>query len=167
MVLLMTMHLYAPFASAANMASCEVPLSSPGSCDEYDSSDDMTPFQQDWIEGTYDFTLNTTSIIRLELVWALREFNLEALGLGAISAALAIDGLDENDGAPADLIRDQFDIEIAQNVTVKDKLIIEINKEIKNSVEAGFGEAVTTTGYFDTYTNAGVTTACSTDPLTD
>ena len=167
MVLLMTMHLYAPFASAANMASCEVPLSSPGSCDEYDSSDDMTPFQQDWIEGTYDFTLNTTSIIRLELVWALREFNLEALGLGAISAALAIDGLDENDGAPADLIRDQFDIEIAQNVTVKDKLIIEINKEIKNSVEAGFGEAVTTTGYFDTYTNAGVTTTCSTDPLTD
>tara|TARA_B100001094_G_scaffold322674_1_gene372358 strand:- start:840 stop:3983 length:3144 start_codon:yes stop_codon:yes gene_type:complete len=167
MILLMTMHLYAPFASAANMASCEVPLSSPGSCDEYDSSDDMTPFQQDWIEGTYDFTLNSTSTIRLELVWALREFNLEALGLGAISAALAIDGLDENDGAPADLIRDQFDIEIAPSVTVKDKLIIEINKEIKNSVESGFGDATTSTGYFDTYTNAGTTIACSTDPSTD
>ena len=167
MILLMTMHLYAPFASAANMVSCEVPLSSPGSCDEYDSSDDMTPFQQDWIEGTYDFTLQSTSTIRLELVWALREFNTEALGLGAISSALAIDGLDENDGAPADLIRDQFDIEIAPNVTVRDKLIIEINKEIKNSVESGFGDATTSTGYFDTYTNAGTTIACSTDPSTD
>ena len=167
MILLMTMHLYAPFASAANMVSCEVPLSSPGSCDEYDSSDDMTPFQQDWIEGTYDFTLQSTSTIRLELVWALREFNTEALGLGAISSALAIDGLDENDGAPADLIRDQFDIEIAPDVTVRDKLIIEINKEIKNSVESGFGDATTSTGYFDTYTNAGTTIACSTDPSTD
>jgi len=167
MILLMTMHLYAPFASAANMVSCEVPLSSPGSCDEYDSNDDMTPFQQDWIEGTYDFTLQSTSTIRLELVWALREFNTEALGLGAISSALALDGLDENDGAPADLIRDQFDIEIAPNVTVRDKLIIEINKEIKNSVESGFGDATTSTGYFDTYTNAGTTIACSTDPSTD
>ena len=167
MILLMTMHLYAPFASAANMVSCEVPLSSPGSCDEYDSNDDMTPFQQDWIEGTYDFTLQSTSTIRLELVWALREFNTEALGLGAISSALALDGLDENDGAPADLIRDQFDIEIAPDVTVRDKLIIEINKEIKNSVESGFGDATTSTGYFDTYTNAGTTIACSTDPSTD
>ena len=170
MILLMTMHLYAPFASAANMASCEIPLSSPGSCDEYDGNDDMTPFQQDWIEGTYDFTLQSTSTIRLELVWALREFNKEALGLNAIpliNAALAADGLDENDGAPADLIRDQFTQEIAPGVTVEDKLIIEINKAIKDSVEAGFGNATTSTGYFDTYTNAGTTVACTTDPSID
>ncbi len=170
MILLMTMHLYAPFASAANMASCDIPLSSPGSCDEYDGNDDMTPFQQDWIEGTYDFTLQSTSTIRLELVWALREFNKEALGLSAIpliNAALAADGLDENDGAPADLIRDQFTQEIAPGVTVEDKLIIEINKAIKDSVESGFGNATTSTGYFDTYTNAGTTVACTTDPSID
>ena len=59
------MHLYAPFASAANMASCEIPLSSPGSCDEYDGNDDMTPFQQDWIEGTYDFTLQSGKILKI------------------------------------------------------------------------------------------------------
>lgn len=170
MILLMTMHLYAPFASAANMASCEIPLSSPGSCDEYDGNDDMTPFQQDWIEGTYDFTLQSTSTIRLELVWSLREFNREALGLNAIpafNAALAADGLDENDGAPADLIRDQFNQEIAPGVTVEDKLIIEINKAIKDSVEAGFGNATTSTGYVSTYTNAGATVACTTDPSID
>ena len=170
MILLMTLHLYAPFASAANMTTCDAPISSPGTCDEYDSNDDMTPFQQDWIEGTYDFTLQSTSTIRLELVWALREFNRDALGLNSnplISAALAADGLDENDGAPADLIRDQFDLEIAPDVTVRDKLIIEINKAIKDSVESGFGNATTTTGYFDTYTNAGTTIACSVDHLTD
>ena len=164
LVLLMTLQLYAPFASAANMTSCQ------GTCDEYDGSEDMTPFRQDWIEGTYDFTLQDTSTIDLELVWALREFNREALGLNDIpfiATALAADGIGPDDGAPADMIRDQFDREIAPNVKVRDKLIAEIDKAIKDSVESGFGDATTSTGYFDTYTNAGTTIACSTDPTTD
>ena len=99
----MTLHLYAPLVSAANMTSC---LSD---CDEYDSNEDLTPHRQDWIEGTYDFSLQDTSTINLELVWAIREFNRSALGLDnipAIQAALASDGLDEKDGAPADLAYD-------------------------------------------------------------
>ena len=116
LVLMMTLHLYAPFATAANMTSCV------SDCDEYDSNEDLTPHRKDWIEGTYDFTLEDTSTIHLELVWALREFDREALGLSSplLDIVLAADGLDSKDGAPADLIRDQFDTEIVPGVRVQD-----------------------------------------------
>ena len=163
---MMTLHLYAPFASAANMTSCKI-----SSCDEYDHNDDMTPFQQDWIEGTYDFTLRNTSKIDLVLVWALREFDRDALGLNAIPNVgdlIVDDGLDANDGAPADLIREYLDINVPGTPTkFRTKLISEIDKSIKDSVESGFGTAETNTEYFDTYTSGGTTIACSTDPLTD
>lgn len=165
LVLVMTLHLYAPLVSAANMSSCQT------DCDEYDSNEDLTPQRQDWIEGTYDFSLQDTSTISLELVWAIREFNRSALGLDsipAIQAALASDGLDANDGAPADLIRDQFNTVLAPNVRVQDQLITEIDKSIKDSVESGFGSATDPlTDYVTSYTNAGATIACSTDELSD
>tara|TARA_B100000767_G_scaffold233577_1_gene225996 strand:+ start:1422 stop:4556 length:3135 start_codon:yes stop_codon:yes gene_type:complete len=164
LVLMMTLHLYAPFASAANMTSCV------SDCDEYDPNDDSTPHRKDWIEGTYDFKLEDTSTIHLELVWALREFDRAALGLDSplLDIVLATDGLDSKDGAPADLIRDQFDTEIVPGVRVQDKLIIEIDKSIKESVESGFGEAQPSTGYVSTFTNsAGSTIDCSIDPLAD
>jgi hypothetical protein len=170
----MTLHLYAPFASAANMTSCLIPnfVGGTGStCDEYDSNDDMTPFQQDWIEGTYDFTLRDTSTIDLELVWALREFNLEALGfneIAGVGVGLANDGLGPNAGAPADLIRSFFDLNIPGTPkTFREKLITEIDKSIEESIESGFGTPESNTGYTDSYTNAGTTIACSTDPSTD
>ena len=163
---MMTLHLYAPFASAANMTSCQL-----SSCDEYDHNDDMTPFQQDWIEGTYDFTLRNTSKIDLVLVWALHEFDRDALGLNAIPNVgdlIDDDGLDANDGAPADLIREYLDLNVPGTPTkFRTKLISEIDKSIKDSVESGFGTAETNTEYFDTYTSGGTTIACSTDPLTD
>ncbi len=160
---MMTLHLYAPFASAANMISC---INS--DCDEYDSNEDLTPHRMDWIEGTYDFTLEDTSTIHLELVWALREFDRESLGLVGMDLALMADGLDANDGLPADLIRDQFETNIAPGVKVRDKLITEIDKSIKDSVESGFGEANPSTGYVNTFTNsAGSTIGCSIDPLSD
>ena len=93
-------------------------------CDEYDSNEDLTPHRQDWIEGTYDFTLQDTSTIRLDLVWAIREFNRTALGLDSIPAvqlALANDGLDAKDGAPADLIRDQFNTPLPNSPGVRVK----------------------------------------------
>ena len=160
---MMTLHLYAPFATAANMTSCV------SDCDEYDPNEDLTPHRKDWIEGTYDFTLEDTSTIHLELVWALREFDREALGLSPLlDIVLATDGLDSKDGAPADLIRDQFDTELAPGVRVQDKLILEIDKSIKDSVESGFGEAQPSTGYVNTFTNsAGSTIDCSIDPLND
>ena len=165
LVLVMTLHLYAPLASATNMSSCQ------SACDEYDENEDLTPFRLDWIEGAYDFTLQDTSTITLDLQWAIREFNRSALGLDGIPGiemALANDGIGEDDGAPADLIRDQFDRVITANVRVQDLLLSEIDKSIKDSVESGFGSASDPlTSYTDSYTNGGVTTACSTDELSD
>ena len=167
LVLVLTLHLYAPLVSAANMTSCLT------ACDEYDSNEDLTPHRQDWIEGTYDFTLQDTSTIRLDLVWAIREFNRTALGLDSIPAvqlALANDGLDAKDGAPADLIRDQFNTPLPNSpgVRVQDQLITEIDKSIEDSVESGFGSASSPmTDYVSSFTNDGVTVQCSIDELTD
>ena len=43
----------APFASADGMTTCDSPPLGLSDCDDYDSNDDETPFQQDWIRGTY------------------------------------------------------------------------------------------------------------------
>ena len=160
MVLVMTLHLYAPFASAAGMVSCNST-----DCDEYDSNEDLTPHQEDWIEGVYEFKLINTEKIELELFWELREFNRESLGLGGVD--LSVDGLDANDGLPADLIRDILDTPYGET-TVRKQLIFAIGVSIKASVEEGFGQAEPSTSYVDSFTNSvGATVLCSTDPLTD
>lgn len=109
-----------------------------GICDTYSDSDDGTPNVQDWIEGTYDFTMLGTEQISLELTWAIHEFDRDALGFNDpfISSALANDGLDEDDGAPADLIRNFFDQETAGSgsPTVGEKLKIEISNAIEDSL---------------------------------
>ena len=98
----------APLASADGMAACDGAGMS--ECDDYDSNDDGTPNQQDWIIGTYDFDLEDTSRITLSLSWAIREFDRSKVGLDdpLIQSALANDGLDVNDGIPADMIRSYF-----------------------------------------------------------
>ena len=160
MVFVMTLHLYAPFASAAGMVSCNFT-----DCDEYDSNEDLTPHQEDWIEGVYEFKLINTEKIELELFWELREFNRESLGLGGVD--LSIDGLDANDGLPADLIREILDTSYGET-TVRKQLIFAIGVSIKASVEEGFGQAEPSTSYVDSFTNSvGATVLCSTDPLTD
>ena len=83
-----------------------------GSCDDYSSAHDLTPNQQDWINGSYDFKLVGTDQIQLSMVWAIHEFNRSAIGFGdssIYSSFLATDGIGEHDGAPADLIRNYFD----------------------------------------------------------
>ena len=98
----------APLASADGMSSCDGAGFS--DCDDYDSNDDGTPFQQDWIRGTYDFDLQDTSTIQMTLSWAIREFDRSKVGLDSpiIESALAADGLDSDDGVPADMIRSYF-----------------------------------------------------------
>ena len=60
----------APFTSADGMSTCDgVPGFS--DCDDYDSSDDGTPAQQDWIRGTYEFDLQDTSTIHMSLSLSL------------------------------------------------------------------------------------------------
>ena len=63
----------APLASADGMTTCDGLGGS--DCDDYDSSDDGTPFQQDWIRGTYNFDLQDTTTIHMTLSWAIREFD--------------------------------------------------------------------------------------------
>jgi hypothetical protein len=170
---LMAISILAPMASAAGMTSCDKDPGAgvDGICDTYSDSDDGTPNLQDWVEGTYEFTMLGTEQIQLDLTWAIREFDREALGFTDpfISSALANDGLDEDDGAPADLIRNYFDQESAGSgsPTVGEKLKIELSNAIEDSLESSFGEVAVTTDYTNQYVDGATTTACSVNPSTD
>ena len=166
-----TLQLIAPIASAAGMQSCS---DTGGTCDEYDHAEDMTPHQQDWVEGTYEFDLVSTSNINLELTWAVREFERDSLGLGTgtpVGNTLELtDGLDANDGAPADLIRHTFNVPTAGagSPTVGQKLKTEVNGAIRSALESGFGNVTSiSTDYVSTFTSGGTTIDCSTDDTTD
>jgi hypothetical protein len=173
LIALMAVSIFAPMAAAAGMASCDKDpgVAVDGICDTYDDSDDGTPNMQDWIEGTYEFTMLGTEQIQLELQWAIREFDREALGFTDpfITSALANDGLDEDDGAPADFIRNYFDQETAGSgsPTVGSKLKIELSNAIEDSLESSFGEVAVTTDYSNQYVDGTTTTACSIDPTSD
>ena len=170
MTILLTIHLFIPFVSADGMSTCQA---NGGTCDDYSHSHDLTSSQQDWINGTYDFQLVDTDTIELDLVWAIHEFNRSALGLdnvAGLNAALASDGLDPEDGAPADLIRTYFDERPngPGTPTVRDQLKIELNNALDTSIENGFGNIVgLTTDYTNSITQQGETTPCSDNPLTD
>ena len=129
MLALFILPAFLPLASAGGMMACSV---SAGVCDDWDKADDGTPNQQDWIEGVYEFDLVDTSTIEMEMTWALREFNRSTLGLdySALDTAWDMEGMTEQDGAPADLIRHFFSQEIVTGVTVKDKLQMEVNGTI-------------------------------------
>ena len=170
LVAMFTLQLLVPVVSATGMQSC---IGS-GTCDTYDHSDDMTPHRQDWVEGTYVFDLVSTSSIELELTWAVREFERDSLGLGSgttIGDTLeSTDGLDPNDGAPADLIRHTFDAETAGagSPTVGQKLKSEVHDAIEDALESGFGTVTSlSTEYITSFTSGGLTTSCSTDSTTD
>jgi hypothetical protein len=145
-----------------------------GECDEYDHAEDMTPNRQDWVEGMYVFDLVSTQTIELELTWAVREFERDSLGLGSgtiVGNTLEnTDGLDSNDGAPADLIREMFNTETGGSgtPTVGQKLKNEVNDAIEEALTSGFGTVTSlSTNYVNQYTNAGTVIQCSTDETTD
>lgn len=168
---LFCLQMWAPLVSAAGMQSCSA---TGGTCDEYDHAEDLTPNRQDWVEGTYVFDLVSTSSINLELTWAVREFDRDSLGLGSgtiIGDALEdTDGLDANDGAPADLIRETFNQPTAGagSPTVGQKLKSEVNDAVQSALESGFGTVTSiSTDYVNSFTNGGVLTECSTDEATD
>ena len=160
----------APFVSAAGMQACST---LGGTCDEYDHAEDMTPNNQDWVEGTYDFTLSSTSSIDLVLTWAVREFDRDSIGLGSgtlIGDALEdTDGLDANDGAPADLIRQTFNQDIdGSGTTVGNSLKSEVNDAIEDALTSGFGTVTSlSTDYVNSFNTPDGPIACSTDDTTD
>jgi len=172
LVALFTLQLLAPIVSATGMQACS---NTGGTCDTYDHADDMTPERQDWVEGSYVFDLVSTSTIDLQLTWAVREFDRESLGLGSgtiVGDALEqTDGLDANDGAPADLIRHSFNQETAGpgSPTVGQKLKSEVNDAIQSALESGFGTVTSlTTDYTNTFVVGNEAPVdCSTDDTTD
>ena len=170
LVSLFTLQLLAPIVSASGMDAC---LGDGTGCDTYDHADDMTPQQQDWVEGTYEFNLISTSSIELELNWAVREFERDSLGFGSgtvVGDTLEDpngDDLDANDGAPADLIRHYFDTSDGAT-TVGQKLQTEVHQAIEDALESGFGTVTSlSTAYVNSFTSSGLTTTCSSDPAGD
>ena len=158
----------APFTSADGMSTCDgVPGFS--DCDDYDSSDDGTPAQQDWIRGTYEFDLQDTSTIHMSLSWAIREFDRSKVGLddSTTQAALANDGLDEDDGIPADMIRTYFAYDDGSG-TVGDKMLVEVEDTINDLLTNGFGTvSAINTQYDGVYTEGGTSEICTTDATQD
>ena len=145
-----------------------------GSCDDYSSAHDLTPNQQDWINGSYDFKLVGTDQIQLSMVWAIHEFNRSAIGFGdgsIYSSFLATDGIGEHDGAPADLIRNYFDERLNRysTPTIKDKLKLELNEALESSLQSGFGTIadLSTNSSHYTFTQSGSQVQCSDDPSDD
>lgn len=137
MLLLQSM---APFAAATGMSTC----SNLGeTCDTYDGTQDGTPEQQEWIEGQYHFEMQDTNTIQMELTWMVREFDRSALGFdeGVLADSLEFDGLEENDGAPADLIRSFLDEETAGpgSNTVGEELMASVNASVNSLLTQGFG----------------------------
>ena len=168
LVSMFTLQLLVPIVSATGMSAC---VGDGTGCDTYDHADDMTPHQQDWVEGIYDFELISTSSIELELTWAIREFDRDSLGFGSgttVGNTLeSTDGLDANDGAPADLIRHYFDTSDG-STTVGQKLQTEVHQAIEDALESGFGSVTSlSTAYINSFTNSGQTTTCSSDPVGD
>jgi len=157
----------APLVSADGMAACDGAGMS--ECDDYDSNDDGTPHQQDWIRGTYDFDLEDTSRITLSLSWAIREFDRSKVGLDdpVIQSALANDGLDVNDGIPADMIRSYFAYDDGSG-TVGDRMLGEVQSTIQDLLSSGFGTVNGINTQYDTsYTEGGTTIPCTTDASID
>ena len=171
LVSMFTLQLFVPLVSATGMQAC---LGDGTGCDTYDHSDDMTPHQQDWVEGAYVFDLISTSSIELELTWAVREFERDSLGFGSgttVGDTLeGTDGLDANDGAPADLIRHYFNQETAGSgsPTVGQSLQNEVHAAIQDALESGFGTVTSlSTEYVNAFTTGGQTTTCSSDDSSD
>ena len=168
LTLLFATPLLAPLASADGMTTCDgVPGFS--DCDDYDSNDDGTPDKQDWIRGTYDFDLQDTSTIHMTLSWAIREFDRSKIGLddSTTQTALASDGLDEDDGIPADMIRTYFAYDDGSG-TVGDKMLVEVENTINDLLSSGFGTVTTiNTQYDGIYTEAGTSEVCTTDASED
>ena len=166
MLLLQSM---APFAAATGMSTC---TNITQTCDTYDGTQDGTPEQQEWIEGQYHFEMQDTSTIQMELTWMVREFDRSALGFdeGVLADSLEFDGLEENDGAPADLIRSFLGEETAGpgSNTVGEELMASVNNSVNSLLTQGFGTvADMTTDFANTFTAEGQTTACTTNPDID
>ena len=156
-----------PFAAATGMNSC-----GGGVCDTYSDTHDMTPNNQDWVEGQYSFKMIDTNTIDLELSWALREFNRSSVGLddSATNALLTSDGLDEKDGIPADMLRNYIDQTIAGpgTPTIGEKLMSEVNSTVQDLLTQGFGSVSSLeTEYAAQVIQAGQSTACTQNPDLD
>ena len=169
MIAMLTMHVFAPFAAADGMSTCE---DWGGHCDDYNSLHDLTQTQEDWVNATYDFKLVDSNTIELDITWAIYEFDREKLGFNnnpAIDSALEDDDLESDDGAPADLLRNFMDESLngPGTPTVRDQLKSELNDALEDALESIGVVDGKTTDYTNQYTQQGTTISCSTDPSTD
>ena len=101
--------------------------------------------------------------------WAIREFDRSKVGLDdpLIQSALANDGLDVNDGIPADMIRSYFAYDDGSG-TVGDRMLGEVQSTIQDLLASGFGTVNGINTQYDTsYTEGGTTIPCTTDASID
>ena len=163
--LLLTMHIFVPFAAASGgMNSCDG-----GFCDDYNSDHDMTQNQKDWINATYDFKLVDTNTIELSIVWAIHEFDRSKLDFNnLVNNELQNDGIESDDGAPADLLRHYLDEDFGQNTqTIGERLLYEFDSGVETALAAIGVVENQTSGYADEINQGGQIHECSSDSATD
>ena len=160
--------------SSANMEACNPGGMTGGQCDDYDHADDGTPSHQDWIKADYRFSLISTTEFTLQITWAIHEYNRDSLGFGSgnvVGDTLEdADGLDPEDGLPADFLRESFSIETAGagSPTVGQKIISQADSTIRTALQSGFGNVTQlSTNYQDTVQFGEDTLECSTDKAVD
>ena len=154
------------------MESCSGDASSDGYCDDYNHNHDYTQNHPDWINGTYDFTLLDTGTIELNMVWAIHEFDREKVGLNDAFSTTILedqDNLDSDDGAPADLLRQNLGKRVggSDGPTVQQKLILELSNSVQESLENIGNLEDIDTEYVNNIEQEGVVTTCSIDNTTD
>jgi hypothetical protein len=141
-------------------------------CDGYNSgAGDLSPNYPDWVKAEFIFEMEDTSTIKMKMNWAIHEFDRETLGMNddpTLVAALespAI-GMDNNSGAPADMIRNLFDENLGGD-TVRNQLIGSVNSTVAQLLTSFGSVDSVATSYIDSFFDGSSTTECTTDRTQD
>ncbi|MBA45895.1 MAG: hypothetical protein CMB31_04845 [Euryarchaeota archaeon] len=130
-------------------------------CDDWTWSDDDTP-GSNWVVSEYAIEMDSLTQMSLDMEFAIYEFNrtllnLEDLDLGGNST--------DDDGIPADYIRNYFQLPTPSGSDVKETLRTEMGEIVEDTLASAFGSSTgVSVNYVSSIGVAGAPIVCSDDP---